>query len=98
MGTVYPRVGGATIPEAGPELGSEGLSPRGRGNLVLGEAEVVEAGSIPAWAGQPWKIWPTGWRATVYPRVGGATRVGIVSKNSRIGLSPRGRGNLIREI
>ena len=52
---------------------SDGLSPRGRGNLVALVAVVLPDGSIPAWAGEPHpKFRPSG-RRRVYPRVGGGT-------------------------
>ena len=50
------------------------------------EYEVIygEVGSIPAWAGQPTCArTPTG-TGTVYPRVGGATAIGIPAGQSRL--------------
>ena len=90
---VYPRVGGATqVIEAAIDR-VEGLSPRGRGNLVQDRRRRESLGSIPAWAGQPAASWSS-WRAApVYPRVGGATLSSRVFTDAQYGLSPRGRGN-----
>ena len=90
---VYPRVGGGT-PIAGVqgEL-TKGLSPRGRGNRRGGNGSGALLGSIPAWAGEPWRSGggiPARW---VYPRVGGGTASKLAPSLMRAGLSPRGRGN-----
>ena len=91
---VYPRVGGATAKRMINSLYGTGLSPRGRGNHRQPKRRCQGFGSIPAWAGQPSGRRGCGWPPGVYPRVGGATIVlGLVSK-PRVGLSPRGRGNL----
>ena len=91
--TVYPRVGGGTCPWTVTLVGSEGLSPRGRGNLPLVLPGLLVPGSIPAWAGEP----PAGLArfvgARVYPRVGGGTCFAVAQGWQRVGLSPRGRGN-----
>ena len=90
---VYPRVGGGTGLCPPVQVGNIGLSPRGRGNRQLLPHAGVDAGSIPAWAGEPQmrRRWPSSW--AVYPRVGGGTlRRNRVGRNHR-GLSPRGRGN-----
>ena len=50
-----------------------GLSPRGRGNLQVWDAKSPDAGSIPAWAGQPDAGGRVKAELAVYPRVGGAT-------------------------
>ena len=50
---VYPRVGGGTDKEGGVRCRYPGLSPRGRGNLLLGLGIVPRFRSIPAWAGEP---------------------------------------------
>ena len=91
---VYPRVGGGTDSATIPERRVIGLSPRGRGNLRQGVQQLGQAGSIPAWAGEP----PSGLShrpgATVYPRVGGGTQQQNLDNVRAKGLSPRGRGNL----
>ena len=52
-------------------------------------------GSIPAWAGQPGYSAPRCASVGVYPRVGGATVSSVRYTDTRKGLSPRGRGNLV---
>ena len=70
-----------------------GLSPRGRGSLLRNEYELVDFGSIPAWAGEPSRRpWST-CRIRVYPRVGGGARWIYRDVSQRQGLSPRGRGS-----
>ena len=93
---VYPRVGGATgrLRPAGRR--EVGLSPRGRGNLGRGPAQIEAVGSIPAWAGQPAIPTMTVPEITVYPRVGGATPAGAPGVAHGVGLSPRGRGNHVK--
>ena len=90
---VYPRVGGETQYGRAGETSRDGLSPRGRGNLLRHQLGQHLAGSIPAWAGKP----PTSGRSVagppVYPRVGGETGADAYSRGLHSGLSPRGRGN-----
>ncbi len=95
-GPVYPRVGGGTAPiRRLPRLES-GLSPRGRGNLYEWRQRTTDPGSIPAWAGEP-KAGASGVsHRRVYPRVGGGTGRQWGRQVRQAGLSPRGRGNLIR--
>ena len=50
---VYPRVGGGTTANTGKPQRARGLSPRGRGNLVLTDTLTLAKRSIPAWAGEP---------------------------------------------
>ena len=73
---VYPRVGGATSVMQRVAQRLRGLSPRGRGNLVLGAPVEVVRRSIPAWAGQPLLTIRVSRFCRVYPRVGGATVIG----------------------
>ncbi len=57
-------------------LSIRGPSPRGRGNPGNAIAKMTPAGTIPAWAGEPWKKCA---RAACYgdhPRVGGGTEPG----------------------
>ena len=91
---VYPRVGGATTGVYEGNYQGNGLSPRGRGNQLLDHRQQSRQRSIPAWAGQPTTRPPTAAVAAVYPRVGGATSGPGVPRETLIGLSPRGRGNL----
>ena len=50
---VYPRVGGGTLLCFVAHSVKCGLSPRGRGNLLLWAGWFPNFGSIPAWAGEP---------------------------------------------
>ncbi len=70
-----------------------GLSPRGRGNLPLCLAPPGGRRSIPAWAGEPLRIYERLSADEVYPRVGGGTAQCAASRPTTGGLSPRGRGN-----
>ena len=90
---VYPRVGGGTHMETAGIEHTEGLSPRGRGNLPLERQRLGPLGSIPAWAGEP--AAPQAGQAllSVYPRVGGGTAFIRSWIAPLSGLSPRGRGN-----
>ena len=70
-----------------------GLSPRVRGNHLGWRRRLVDAGSIPACAGEPdnGSRW---WRpGTVYPRVCGGTDWAMWPVSRSGGLSPRVRGN-----
>ena len=92
---VYPRVGGATFKKKREKLEVMGLSPRGRGNLFQGVKDNAPERSIPAWAGQPLRRLAHRRGPSVYPRVGGATFRQSLGISLKMGLSPRGRGNLI---
>ena len=90
---VYPRVCGGTLGAALLEAGVKGLSPRVRGNLVVGAEDLHLRRSIPACAGEPGAR--IAWRtcSAVYPRVcGGTKRIGQIDE-AAAGLSPRVRGN-----
>ena len=96
LGRVYPRVGGGACRVGRTSIRRPGLSPRGRGSLMLPTAEGPGARSIPAWAGEPVEE-PRGARRCprhrVYPRVGGGAP-GLYREYPRdFGLSPRGRGS-----
>ena len=52
---VYPRVGGETVVLDGLPDDLKGLSPRGRGNPEQVHDIVASDGSIPAWAGKPFR-------------------------------------------
>ena len=90
---VYPRVGGATMRGSERESAALGLSPRGRGNPLSRALHPGGGRSIPAWAGQPQRAFPTARSTPVYPRVGGATLEHSFPGGAAAGLSPRGRGN-----
>ncbi len=70
-----------------------GLSPRVRGNQAYGRGESVWDRSIPACAGEPWRLLAKSASTTVYPRVCGGTRSEYRSPSTTKGLSPRVRGN-----
>ena len=90
---VYPRTGGETAFAEAADAPSLGLSPHGRGNLLILCRHGLTLGSIPARAGKP--IFKTGPAsiARVYPRTGGETGHFYFSSRSHAGLSPHGRGN-----
>ena len=90
---VYPRVGGGTIKQGKGGRWRWGLSPRGRGNPGLERGQLDPYGSIPAWAGEPSSHVSSRVNFTVYPRVGGGTRLPSGLCWRSLGLSPRGRGN-----
>ena len=94
---VYPRTGGGTPVREQDIDAIMGLSPHGRGNRGVQGAEVKEAGSIPARAGEPLRaaIWRKSTR--VYPRTGGGTGLRTLERDRLRGLSPHGRGNPPRD-
>ena len=73
----------------------QGLSPRGRGNPQYRLVLCVGNGSIPAWAGEPFRAALNLNVDSVYPRVGGGTALKDEALGLMTGLSPRGRGNLL---
>ena len=80
-----------------PPANIMGLSPRVRGNLQRRGRLGTDGRSIPACAGEP-STMPTKARAgTVYPRVCGGTCLGHFRVSLEYGLSPRVRGNRLRE-
>ena len=84
---------GATWLESHPFTGSEGLSPRVRGNQVITNLPLNLDGPIPACAGQPAVVSMLFSLVRAYPRVCGATQTtGKVIPELK-GLSPRVRGN-----
>ncbi len=91
-GAVYPRVGGGNTGKPNGWSRCRGLSPRGRGKLVLYRRRRQCLGSIPAWAGETRARVAADDAVEVYPRVGGGNRyLGYVLEPAH-GLSPRGRG------
>ena len=90
---VYPRVGGGTMLTAAPTKSSNGLSPRGRGNLRPCPSGARRTRSVPAWAGEPSTGRTMAAASGVYPRVGGGTVLTFTQNDGSTGLSPRGRGN-----
>ena len=92
-GKVYPRVCGGTNQRKGNRTLEEGLSPRVRGNLQVRIGQSVKMGSIPACAGEPFRVVPRSEMAQVYPRVCGGTSMSSAGVDKVCGLSPRVRGN-----
>ena len=93
---VYPRVCGGTYPITRISLPITGLSPRVRGNRTRYKQRQSKYRSIPACAGEPAAPATPSACAGVYPRVCGGTRSPGTNVKSRLGLSPRVRGNLPR--
>ena len=91
--TVYPRVCGGTWRAADRSRGQWGLSPRVRGNPTILLIAAVGLRSIPACAGEPFVIRFNASAYTVYPRVCGGTSMLWAQWRTRLGLSPRVRGN-----
>ena len=93
--TVYPRACGGTLPSALRKDRPTGLSPRVRGNHLTIAPDLVDAGSIPARAGEPRAGNRAASARTVYPRACGGTNPPPASHFQSNGLSPRVRGNLV---
>ena len=94
---VYPRACGGTSAEGGSAGTLVGLSPRVRGNRNMNHPPMIPEGSIPARAGEPASANCPDARPTVYPRACGGTRHQLQKIYPPWGLSPRVRGNLIRD-
>ena len=94
---VYPRACGGTEQAIVVILEELGLSPRMRGNRRQLATQQLLQGSIPAHAGEPpcWVCWINYCR--VYPRACGGTIIGARGIQVKRGLSPRMRGNRIRQ-
>ena len=91
---VYPRECGGTQAAPAAMRLAEGLSPRVRGNLQLGQPVADGRGSIPASAGEPQLGRQAARMARVYPRECGGTAHAVCPNPASPGLSPRVRGNL----
>ena len=93
---VYPRTGGgngSSIPFSWQKLG---LSPHGRGKPPPGIRISASLRSIPARAGETCRCSGVTWRIPVYPRTGGGNPVSGTIPGIGRGLSPHGRGKLLR--
>ena len=90
---VHPRVGGGAGGAGSADLRGEGPSPRGRGSPSLAFMPTRQAGSIPAWAGEPVEASPALEYSRVHPRVGGGALHRSHCPRSDGGPSPRGRGS-----
>ena len=92
-GGVYPRACGGTCGKTYQRIGPAGLSPRVRGNRLMISVQYVALRSIPARAGEPLSSLANVTFVPVYPRACGGTTTLRMSQCSRMGLSPRVRGN-----
>ena len=90
---VYPRVCGGTRHRDHDCRPVWGLSPRVRGNQSQCGQMATPLRSIPACAGEPAELDFHCARSKVYPRVCGGTQGHGHQLQSRLGLSPRVRGN-----
>ncbi len=90
---VYPRAYGETQKLIQDNISNTGLSPRLRGNQILGAVLPAPRGSIPALTGKPPASQPAHGLRRVYPRAYGETRDTSVPLLAVMGLSPRLRGN-----
>ena len=90
---VYPRVCGGTGSASARAAEVWGLSPRVRGNPRTCRPPRRRAGSIPACAGEPFRLAGMDTLRGVYPRVCGGTTTAISCTIECSGLSPRVRGN-----
>ena len=90
---VYPRACGGTLDTRLHSHRQRGLSPRVRGNRGNQVCQDGIPGSIPARAGEPPKEMASALMTPVYPRACGGTTRSPASNPSRMGLSPRVRGN-----
>ena len=96
--TVYPRVCGGTGHGGSLLLRRFGLSPRVRGNQACRVCDQSGKRSIPACAGEPCRRPARFGPAGVYPRVCGGTEEEAGRAAESEGLSPRVRGNPVRNI
>ena len=95
---VYPRACGGTKNSGTPCGSVGGLSPRLRGNRVLGVIPRNRVGPIPAPAGEPLTGITKNGLKRVYPRACGGTCCWFCGLDGGIGLSPRLRGNPVRRL
>ena len=90
---VDPRVGGGAITYPRELYSYQGRSPRGRGSPCEAVDMRDGAGSIPAWAGEPFEGQRVACNKMVDPRVGGGAAGAANKRNAAVGRSPRGRGS-----
>ena len=91
---VYPRACGGTLGALFTYYPTAGLSPRLRGNRTFPSQYITLTWSIPAPAGEPYRLGYCIGCKWVYPRACGGTDTPCRAAMSFIGLSPRLRGNL----
>ena len=94
--SVYPRVCGGTSLLQTIIRPRQGLSPRVRGNPCASLSSTLRSGSIPACAGEPEAASCSRMGCRVYPRVCGGTMDFPFQLRHSTGLSPRVRGNRMR--
>ena len=94
----YPRSRGATESWGFRTIASMGLSPLTRGNRRRAARRGGGVGPIPAHAGQPVQVDGALRDRRAYPRSRGATVGRGASGDTRQGLSPLTRGNLVRAV
>ena len=94
---VYPRACGGTRDEKLEAELAEGLSSRLRGNPSELTPLALDDRSIPAPAGEPVGQQARPVRLSVYPRACGGTGTKALRNKYRNGLSPRLRGNQLRD-
>ena len=93
-----PAWAGETV-HAAEVRNSHRVYPRvGGGKLVIGSVNRRSIGSIPAWAGETLSEANLPVHYEVYPRVGGGNGQMLSQATSIAGLSPRGRGKLVRAV
>ena len=97
LGKVYPRACGGTQTTCWITNYGTGLSPRLRGNRERAARRYHFQGSIPAPAGEPALFDDVVVPEEVYPRACGGTYSVSVRPALDSGLSPRLRGNLLRQ-
>ena len=88
----HPRVGGENSSHALATSSASGSSPRGRGKRRRHRRRGGARGLIPAWAGKTAIVSLISKPASAHPRVGGENRLGVATRISKQGSSPRGRG------
>ena len=84
---------GGTPPDEICVVEGEGLSPRVRGNRSQPSFSAQCRRSIPACAGEPFRLFLPESEHGVYPRVCGGTSSSTLDISATCGLSPRVRGN-----
>ena len=91
---VYPRTGGGNGWARQKGVSLTGLSPHGRGKLLVISLVPLLQGSIPARAGETHHRRRFYSPPAVYPRTGGGNGQNTTCPSSINGLSPHGRGKL----
>ena len=90
--TVHPRVCGGSRVAGRADARAAGTSPRVRGKRDGPQARLLDAGYIPACAGEAQRISVDGGRYQVHPRVCGGSRAPSTASLPDSGTSPRVRG------